>query len=153
MIYSESAFYWIPEEIGYSKVYRLLNNGGTFVRFDNHPFKDKENESLHVAMKKIYSKYMPHADLTAEYNEEKCIEMADTIKKYGFIDVNFKMYHRARTFDTVSYISLISTYSDHRAMEEDKWILFSKEIKEIINSFGGKINVYDTISLHLARKP
>jgi len=37
MIYSASAFHWIPEEIGYAKVYRLLKSGGTFARFANHP--------------------------------------------------------------------------------------------------------------------
>lgn len=153
MIYSATAFHWIPEETGYPKVYKLLKSGGTFVLFRNYPYKDKENEPLHVAMQKVYSKYMPNIGEPTEYNEEKCIEIADTIKKYGFIDVNFKLYYRTRTFDAESYVSLISTYSDHRAMKEEQWILFSNEIKETINSFGGKINVCDTIDLHLARKP
>lgn len=153
MIYSASSFHWIPEETGYPKVYRLLKSGGTFAHFANHPNKDKENESLHVAIQKVYSKYMPYTGEMTEHNEEKCIEISDAIKKYGFIDVNFKLYYRTRTFDAESYISLISTYSDHRAMEEEQWILFANEMKETINSFGGKINVYDIIDLHLARKP
>lgn len=152
LIYAATAFHWIPEETGYPKVYRLLKPGGAFARFRNYPYKDKENEPLHVAIQKVYSKYMPHTDLT-EHNETKCIEIADTARKYGFIDVNFKLYQRTRTFDTESYVSLLSTYSDHRALKEEQWILLANEIKEAINRFGGTINVYDTIDLHLARKP
>lgn len=58
MIYSATAFHWIPEEIEYSKVYRLLKSGGTFACFRNYPYKDKANEPLHIAIQKLYSKYM-----------------------------------------------------------------------------------------------
>ncbi len=37
IIYSASAFHWIPEEVGYPKVYSFLKSGGTFARFANHP--------------------------------------------------------------------------------------------------------------------
>ena len=33
LVYSASAFHWIPEEIGYSKVYEMLKPGGAFARF------------------------------------------------------------------------------------------------------------------------
>ncbi len=153
LIYSATAFHWIPEETGYPKVYRLLKSGGTFACFRNNPFKDKENEPLHVAMQKVYSKYMPYTSEPEEYNEEKCMKNSETVKKYGFIDVNCKLYYRTRTFDAQSYVSLINTYSDSIAMKEEQRILFSNEMKQTINSFGGKINVYDTIDLYLARKP
>ncbi|EKQ52232.1 MAG: acetyltransferase, ribosomal protein N-acetylase [Clostridium sp. Maddingley MBC34-26] len=84
MIYSASAFHWIPEETGYSKVYRLLKSGGTFARFDNHPYKDKENEPLHVAMQRVYTKYIPHADLSAEYNDESSYAHFK-IKEIGYV--------------------------------------------------------------------
>jgi ubiquinone/menaquinone biosynthesis C-methylase UbiE len=116
IIYSASAFHWIPEEVGYPKVYRLLKSGGTFARFANHPYKDKENEPIHIAFQKIYDKYLPLAIQPREYDEEKCKQRADISKKYGFIDVSYKLYTRKRTFDAESYVSLISTYSDHRAL-------------------------------------
>ena len=42
LIYSASAFHWIPETIGYSKVFSMLRSGGVFARFANHPFETKE---------------------------------------------------------------------------------------------------------------
>lgn len=153
MIYSASAFHWIPEEIGYPKVYRLLKSGGTFARFANHPHKDKSNEPLHIAIQKVYAVYMPDSALGQEYSEEMASGRADVISGYGFIDISYKLYHRIRTFDAENYVTLISTYSDHRALGEEKLTLMQNEIKDVINSFGGKINIYDTIDLQLARKP
>jgi hypothetical protein len=52
-----SAFHWIPEEIGYTKVFDMLKSGGVFARFANHPYKDKGREEIHEALQKIYSVY------------------------------------------------------------------------------------------------
>ena len=43
LVYSASAFHWVPEDIGYSKVYAMLKSGGAFARFANHPYRDKGN--------------------------------------------------------------------------------------------------------------
>ncbi|MDR1505343.1 MAG: class I SAM-dependent methyltransferase [Prevotella sp.] len=61
LIYSASAFHWIPEEVGYTKVFELLKSGGVFAHFANHPYKDKGREDIHEALRKIYSVYMPGA--------------------------------------------------------------------------------------------
>ncbi len=153
MIYSASAFHWIPEEIGYSKVYNMLKSGGVFARFANHPYKDKEKEDLHVAMQKLYSIYMPHVQMSAEYSEEDAKNRANISMKYGFVDVVYKMYYRTRTFSSQEYIELLGTYSDHIALDENKRTEFFNGIKNEIDNFGGKITVYDTIDLQLSRKP
>ena len=88
MVYSASAFHWIPEETGYLKVYRLLKSGGTFARFANHPYKDKENGPLDIAMQKVYAKYMPNLKRLPEYSEKMCKDRADISKIYGFIEVS-----------------------------------------------------------------
>ena len=96
---------------------------------------------------------MSASTLSPEYGVKQCEKMADGIKKYGFIDVNYKLYHRTRSFNAKEYVSLINTYSDHRALEENKRNEFCKEIENAIDSHGGKITIYDTIDLQLARKP
>lgn len=151
-IYSATAFHWIPQEIGYPKVYQLLRSGGVLALFWNRPQPMKENE-LHTAMQKLYAKYNPSSREPAAHTEEKCLEIANTIKRYGFTDVSFKLYHQTRTFDAQSYVSLLNTYSDHRALQEEKRILFEKEMIETINDYGGEVHLYDTIDLYLARKP
>ena len=153
LIYSASAFHWIPEEIGYTKVFDMLKSGGVFARFANHPYKDKGREEIHEALQKIYSLYMPGAISANKYSENEAKKLADMAQKYGFVDISYKLYHRTRSFTASEYISLLGTYSDHIAIEEHTRNKFFSEIEETIHNFGGQIAIYDTIDLQLARKP
>lgn len=47
------------------------------------------------------------------------LEMAETIKKYGFVDVGYKLFYQTRFFGAPKYMSLLNTNSDHRARPED----------------------------------
>ena len=48
-------------------------------------------------------------------------------------------------------MNLIRTYSDHNALPEQKRLAFEQEMKQAIDEVGGKINIYDTIDLYLAK--
>jgi len=153
LIYSASAFHWIPEKIGYTKVFNMLRKGGVFARFANHPYKDKGREELHNAFQKIYSVYMPNALASNEYSEDDSKKRAALALKYGFVDISHKLYHRTRTFTAKEYILLLGTYSDHIAIEENTREKFFSEVEKAIDNLGGQITIYDTIDLQLARKP
>lgn len=152
LIFSASAFHWVPEEIGYSKVYSLLKSGGVFARFANHPYKDKGRNELDKEIQKLYAIYMNYTTMPDEYTEKMAKERADIAKKYGFEDIQYEMFHRTRNFSAKEYVGLLGTYSDHIALEENKRIKFYSEIENVINEFGGQITIYDTIDLQLARK-
>ena len=150
--YSATAFHWIPEKIGYPKVFDLLKSGGVIALFWNHPAR--EEGDFETAIQKVYGKYQTSIkSLVHKFSEEKCLEITETIKKYGFIDVEYKLYHQTRSFDASQYMELLNTYSDHRAMQEEVRVTLEKELSDVINHFGGKIDIQDTIDLYLARKP
>lgn len=153
LIYSASAFHWIPEEIGYKKVCEILKSGGVFARFANHPYKDKGREEIYEALQKIYSVYMPDSLGPNEYSEDDAEKRADIAQKYGFVDISYKLYHRTRSFSAKEYISLLGTYSDHIAIEQNTRKKFFSEIEEAIDNLGAQITIYDTIDLQIARKP
>lgn len=153
LVFSASAFHWIPEEIGYSKVFSMLKSGGAFARFANHPYKDKKREELDKEIQKLYARYMSYSKPTDEYNEEMAAKRADIASKYGFEDISYELFHRTRTFTSKEYVTLLGTYSDHIALEENKRVKFFAEIERVIDDFGGQITLYDTIDLQLARKP
>lgn len=152
-IYSASAFHWVPEEIGYPKVFSMLKSGGVFARFANHPFEDKGRQKLSDEIQELYAIYMNSTSRPVEYTEEKAKRRAEIASKYGFEDIQYALYHRTRTFSAKEYINLLGTYSDHIALEENKRTEFFSKIENVINKHGGKFTVYDTIDLQLARKP
>ncbi len=153
LIYSASAFHWIPEEIGYSKVFDLLKSGGVFARFANHPFGDKGRLKLWEEIQKIYAVYMPNSKSPKPYTEADAESRSKIAEKYGFVDISYKLYHRTRSFSAAEYTKLLSTYSDHIALPENIRNEFYLKIKEAINNHGGTITIYDTIDLQIARKP
>jgi hypothetical protein len=87
-----------------------------------------------------------------EYSEEQAKERALTAEKYGFSDIQYKMFYRERHFSAKEYVALLGTYSDHIAIDEKIRTDFFSKIAEAINNHGGIINIYDTIDLQLARK-
>ncbi|WP_349948550.1 hypothetical protein ABFV83_09010 [Lacrimispora sp. BS-2] len=96
---------------------------------------------------------MPGAPSANEYSEDEAKKRAYIARKYGFTDISYKLYHRIRSFTAKEYTSLLATYSDHIAIEEHTRKRFFSEIEIAIDNLGGRITIYDTIDLQLARKP
>ena len=158
LVYSASAFHWIPEEIGYSKVYEMLKPGGAFARFANHPYRDRGNPGLSAEIDRLYARYYcsyygRQMKTEPEYGDDQAARIAQIAEKYGFTDIRHALFHRTRTFSAGEYIELLGTYSDHIAMEENIRMEFFAKIEEAVNRYGGTITIYDTIDLQLARKP
>lgn len=157
LVYSASAFHWIPEEIGYKKVFAMLKKGGAFARLANHPYRDKNNPALSAAIDEIYDKYYnkyhnKKRELLTEYTEKQAADRAMIAEKYGFTDIRYALFYRERVFTAKEYIELLGTYSDHIAIEENIRTKFFSAIENAINNYGGKITIYDTMDLQLARK-
>lgn len=152
LLYSATAFHWIPEKIGYSKALKLLKSGGTLALFWNKPFVAREDDPLHHKIQSIYQKYRPSGTKFIENDTSRYKKISETIESFGFKDLEVKLYHGMRKFNSSNYISLLNTYSDHRAMPEFTKQLFESEIEYAIMEYGNVLNVYDTIDLYLARK-
>ncbi len=153
LVYSATAFHWIPEEIGYPKVFSILKKGGVFARFANHPLPDKSNPvPLSEEIDALYEKYMGVSH-PAEFCEEKAKELSEIALRYGFEETSYALYHRTRTFTARDYIGLLGTYSDHIALEESRRKALFTGIEQAIQRYGGTITLHDTIDLELAKKP
>ena len=158
LVYSASAFHWVPEEIGYPKVFRILKSGGAFARFANHPYQAKDNPELRAELQRAYAEYYypyygKQPRTPAEYTEAQAAEGAKIADKYGFTDTRYALFYRHRTLSATEYRALIGTYSDHITIEENIRERFFDAIEETINRHGGSITIFDTIDLQLARKP
>ena len=158
LIYSASAFHWVPEQIGYPKVFSLLKSGGAFARFANHPYQAKDNPALFDEIQQAYADYYypyhhKEPGKLVEYTEQQASDLAKVAAKYGFTDTQYHLFYRTRVLTAAEYRTLIGTYSDHIMMEEGIRTRFFDVVEEAINRHGGTISIYDTIDLQLARKP
>lgn len=153
LVYCATAFHWLPMEQGYNKVKDILKHDGTVALFWNHPFPNRQDDRSNIVNRRVYEKYRPTDKKIAEFSEKDCEQRVSQLERFGFKDIEAKLYHRVRTLTSASYIALLNTYSDHRALDIKIKEAFEKEMKASIDSIGGKINIYDTIDLYLARKP
>src|SRR5699024_6580930 len=74
-------------------------------------------------IQRIYRKYTERKDRDSNLKQieddwERYKRISNTIKKYGFKDVEFHKFRSVRKFDSIGYINLLNTYSDHRLMKE-----------------------------------
>lgn len=157
LVYSAAAFHWVPEEIGYRKVFDLLKPGGAFARFACHPDRTKADPALSEEIDRAYAQYYyPFYHKPPEkpqpYTEKQAQERAALAEKYGFADTRCSLFTRARTLNAQEYIQLLGTYSDHIALEEGLRQAFFAAIEQAILRHGGSITLHDTIDLELARK-
>lgn len=158
LVYAATAFHWIPEEIGYRNVYDMLKSGGTVALFWNRPFVARDDNPLHRKIQSLYEKYASNGERSAgqkpvEDDAEKYRRVSSALERYGFVDIECRIYRYTRTFCAQDYVSLLNTYSDHRAMRLSARVCFEEEIKAAIDEFGGTLDVFDTMDLHLGRKP
>ena len=156
LIYSASAFHWIKPEIGLPKVCRLLKSGGVFAWISVKPAP--ADRQMHDELEKVYAKYSryfsgekPAFDRSAEV----CKKQSDRVNafgQYGFIEIVDKLYHGTRTLNARDYVTLCSTYSDHRAIPEADRIPFLREIENAVDRCGGMFTFADTYLLCMGRK-
>jgi hypothetical protein len=156
MLYSATAFHWIPDEIGYKKAYRIIKSGGTIALFWNRPTPDDKDSLLHQKIQSIYRELLPEWSYRVARNEEResaYSRIKNDIEQNGFTDIEFKLYHNIRKMTGAQYIELLTTYSDHIALENPIQSLLFNGIRTAIEDFGNEIIIYDTVDLYLGKKP
>lgn len=154
MLYSATAFHWIPEEYGYKKAYNIIKSCGTIALFWNKPSPNHEDNPVHEKIQAIYKELLPQWSIEASNNQDKPrYSSISKIEEYGFINAEFKLYHNMRKMTGVEYIELLNTYSNHIALEEPLKSQLFQRIKSAIEESGDEIIIKDTVELFLAQKP
>ncbi|HEX3016333.1 MAG TPA: methyltransferase domain-containing protein [Caproicibacter sp.] len=147
LVYSAATIQWIPEKIGFPKVYDLLKSGGTLAMFMTCTDEKTSNGPLYDAIEDEYEKYFrPETKYTCKLNY-------DNVVNYGFIDYEYHDYHKVRILNADEYIAYIGTHAEHITLQEPYKSKFYKGIREAILKAGNKIVLNDTIVLYLVRKP
>jgi len=157
LVFSATAFHWVPEETGYKKVFEMLKKGGAFARFANRPRNCKNAPELAAEIDALYQEYYNKqhnikSGTRKWFTEEDAKAISLIPEKYGFKDIECHLFYRERVFTAKEYTQLLGTYSDHIAIEEKIRNEFFAGIEDAINRHGGTITISDTMDLELARK-
>jgi SAM-dependent methyltransferase len=163
IIYAASAFHWVDAEIGCPKVFQLLKNGGTFALFRNNAMP-ADGEALYEEIQSVYEKYYRSYYTSNKPLVKKTVEdfwkpseihtsfRFESMERYDFRDVTMKFYNESRTYNADEYITLLDTYSDHRALPECNRVGLYAGVKEAIVRHGGQHTLDCIFQLYMGRK-
>lgn len=147
LVYSAATIQWIPEKIGFPKVYNILKSDGTFAMMMTRTDYKSPNEALYSKIQDVYDRYFhPETEYT-------CKLAYSNVVNYGFVDFECRNYHKTRELNADEFVSYIGTHCDHITLQEPYKTKFYTGIKDAILSAGNIITIYDTIVLYLSRKP
>ena len=145
-VYSAATIQWIPEEIGFPKIYDLLKSNGTFAMMLTATDFKSPNETLYLKIQEVYDKYFrPETEYT-------CNLAYNNVENYGFVDFECHHYHKVREYNADEFVSWTSIMASQLTLQEPYKSNFLEGIRNAILSFGDKITLLDDIVLYLARK-
>lgn len=147
LVYSAATIQWIPEAVGFPKVYEILKSGGTFAMMMTRTDYKTPNEALFAQIQEVYRQYF-HPE-----TPYSCKLAYENVVNYGFIDLERQSYEKTRVLNAEEFAAYIGTHCDHIALREPERGKFYAGIKEAIFKAGNTITLRDTIVLYLARKP
>jgi len=146
LVYSAATIQWIPEEIAFSKTYKMLKPGGYLAMFMTSSDERTQNENLHDEICLVYDKYF---HVKQKYNCK--LEYMNALN-YGFTNYQYKEWKSERILNSEEYISYISTHCAHITLEEPYKSNFYEGIRRAILDAGDRITIIDTIPLYLFQK-
>ena len=154
LVYSATAFHWIPIEVGYPKAALALKPGGALAIFLNeHP---RPYHGFFAEVQSVYDRHVPEWRLRDDRpaTDIKVRAQADAIRAIGlFASVESYNYSWMHTYTTSEYLSLLNTYSDHRNLGEIRRLKLFQAIGDLIEQrYGGKVEKPYLSVLHLARE-
>lgn len=147
LVYSAATIQWIPEKVGFPKVYELLKSGGTFAMMMTRTDYKSPNEALFAQIQEVYEKHFrPETPYT-------CKLAYDNVVNYGFTNFECRNYHKTREMTADEFVAYIGTHCDHIALQEPYKTAFFEGVRDAIINAGNRITLRDNIVLYLARKP
>lgn len=147
LIYSAATIQWIPEEIAFPKVYKLLKSGGTFAMMATGTDYEYANWELYSEIQKVYDQYFrPETEYTCSFTYSNA-------ENHGFTDFECRRYYKTRILDADEFVLWKSIMAPHLTLQEPNKTKFFEGIRAAVLRFGNRIVLNDTIILNLARKP
>ena len=143
LVISATAFHWIPPEIGFPKSAEVLKPSGSLAIITNGvptPFTGFLNTVQEVYREVVPEWSDPSDGPTTEERIQKTLSFIEEKGMGLFEPARVIQYPWTAKYTAQQYITLLSTYSDHLSLKDDKRTRLFVGIREMIeNRFGGTI--------------
>lgn len=152
LVFSGTAFHFIPHEKGYRKVASLLTEDGVLALFwFVHVASD---EAVYQSIREVYEKHAPHLDERNIPSLEEFIEERSnlTLQSGEFHDLKVHTYTWDQPYSTEDYIGLLNTHSGHQVLPANQKDPLYQGIQLAIQKNGDQITKKHAVALFLARK-
>jgi SAM-dependent methyltransferase len=154
LVFSATAFHWIPREIGYAKAAQALKPGGALAVFANRPPRPFTGFAAEV--QSVYHQYVPEWENPSEQPslETEICETCAYIESTGiYSSVTVRTYPWTKTYTTREHLRLLNTYSDHLLLAEGRRRSLYQAIADLIERrYRGKVERPYVSVLYLAKK-
>lgn len=126
LVYSAATIQWIPEEIGFPKVYSLLKSGGTFAMMLTRTDFRTPNEALYARIQESYDQYFhPQTEYT-------CRLAYSNVENHGFVDFECRHYYDTRVYTADEFIAWTIIQAPHLTLREEDKENFIAGVREAI---------------------
>jgi SAM-dependent methyltransferase len=153
LLYAAQSWHWVSPGGRYAKAEHALRPQGTVALFWN-VIARRGDESLDRDLEKAYGGLIPNARWSAD--QAKRLEannwVANEIKASGlFGPVTVVREPHSSTYDTDTWLDLLSTQSDHRMLAEDERAGLFHRIRHAVDANGRSVEVAYVSVAYLAR--
>ena len=153
LVASGTAWHWVDADTGFRKAAAALKQSGFIALFWNlHP---TPYTGFFEEVQRIYGEQVPEWRVPGarQTTDQRIAEIRRQISASGrFEEPTVKLYRWTRTYSSGDYVKLLDTYSDHRALPEDRRSRLYGEVKRMIDErYGGLVERPYLTALFLAR--
>jgi SAM-dependent methyltransferase len=152
LVISAQAFHWIPPEVGLPKVAAALRTSGSLALFWNH-YPAPEG-ALFQSIQEVYQEEAPDlaSPLLSQGIEGAITSNIEAINSSGYFqEVVVRHYPWSMQYTAEQYARLLSTYSDHLSLPEDRRRALLERIGDVIERFGGVLEKPYLATLYWAK--
>ncbi len=153
LVIAADCWHWIAPEVGYSKSAQALKDTGALAVFRNSC--PRVESGFFYELEEAYEKHAPElADNapTRPVNDAVDCREQEMNQTGLFEEVIVRRYPWYAQYDPDSYIKLMKTYSDHRALPDAAREALFDAVRELIERHGGTLTKSYLAVLHLAKK-
>lgn len=153
LLYSATAFHWVPREKAFAKAKRLLKPGGKIALFWNHPIVGDDPESpMAKAVQAVYARFGSKSS-GKPFDGSSCPAYVQAMEEAGFVRVKSKLFTARRVLTGDDYAALMRSYSDGAGMDASTRRQLEEEMAAAIRAMGDALVIRDVMDLYLAEMP